>query len=138
MTRPGAPWWVGLVVVLLGGVAAAVAAVIAFMAGLCSMAHDCTAADNAATVASLLGCLIAFFGAPAAAALATRQWWWSTITIPFPGAYLGYELASGPAVASIYRDAAFLVALSVIDVAVVVSLLAWKSRRWATHGTGEP
>jgi hypothetical protein len=83
-------------------------------------------------LASLVVCLLAFFGAPAAASLATRGWWWSTITLPVPGAYLGYLLATGPAVASVYREAAFLVAISVVDMVVVALVIASKGHR-ATH-----
>ncbi|MHB1525232.1 MAG: hypothetical protein ACYDEA_11750 [Candidatus Dormibacteria bacterium] len=120
-------------IVLLGGVLAIAALVVAFMAGLCDIGHNCTGTDNLVTGASLVVCLLAVFGAPAAAALATRRWWWSTITLPVPVAYLGYLLATGPVVASVYGGAVFLVAISVVDVAGVALVIALKGRR-ATPG----
>jgi hypothetical protein len=110
-------------------VAAIAAFAVAFIAGLCGIGHNCTRSDNVVTVASLVVCLLAFFGAPAAAALATGRWWWSTSTLPVPVAYLGYLLATGPAVASVYRQAAFLVAISVVDMAVVALVIASKGHR---------
>ncbi len=119
-------------IVLLGGVAAVAAFAVAFLAGLCGIGQNCTHSDNVVAWASFVVCLLAFFGAPAAASLATRRWWWSAITLPAPGAFLGYLLATGPAVASVYREAAFLVAISVVDVAVVALVIAWMGHR-ATH-----
>lgn len=102
---------------------------VAFVAGLCGIGHDCTRSDNMVTATSLGACLLAFFGAPAAASLVTKRWWWSTITMPIPATYLGYLLASGPAVASVYQTSAFLVAMSVLDIAVVSLVIASRKRR---------
>ncbi|MHB8246518.1 MAG: hypothetical protein ACYDGN_14450 [Acidimicrobiales bacterium] len=132
MTRFGsAPTWVGLVIVLLGGVAAIVALAVAFTAGLCAIGQNCTRSDNVVTGTSLVVCLLAFFGAPAAASLATRRWWWSAITLPVPVAFLWYLLASGPAVASVYGEAGLLVAISVVEMAGVALVIAAKGRRAA-------
>ncbi len=108
---------------------AVVALIVTFMAGLCAIGHSCTRMDNLVSGASLVVCLLAFFGAPAVASLATRRWWWSTITLPVPVAYLGYLLASGPVVASVYNGAAFLVAVAVVDVAGVALVIALTGRR---------
>lgn len=125
-----APTWAGLVIVLLGGVVAIAALAVAFIAGLCGMAHNCTRSDNLVSGVAFAVCLLAFFGAPALASVATRRWWWSTLTLPLPVAFLAYLLATGPVVPSIYGGAAFLVALAVVDVAGVALVIA-VTRRWA-------
>ncbi|MHB1500524.1 MAG: hypothetical protein ACYCYK_05050 [Candidatus Dormibacteria bacterium] len=130
MTRFGtAPPWVGLVIVLLGGVATIVTFAAAFMAGVCDIGHSCTSSDYVVTGAFLVPCLLAFFGAPAVASLATGRWWWSTTTLPVPMAFLGYLLATGPVVASVHSEAAFLVVISVVDMAGVALVIALKRRR---------
>lgn len=133
MSRFGAaPTWVGLAIVLFGGGVSVVALAVVFMAGLCDIGHSCTRGDNVATGAALAVCLLAFFGAPAVASLATSRWWWSTITLPLPVAYLVYLLATGPVVASVYGEAVLLVAISAADVAGVALAIALKGRR-TTH-----
>ncbi len=130
MTRFGtAPAWVGLVIVLLGGVAAIVAITVAFIAGVCAIGHNCTSRDNVVTGVFLVVCLLAFFGAPAVASLATGRWWWSAITLPVPVGFLGYLLATGPVVASVYSEAALLVVIAAVDMAAVALVIALKRRR---------
>ena len=133
MTRFGtAPTWVGLAIVLAGGAVSVAALAVVFVAGLCDIGHNCTRGDNIAAGAALAVCLLAFFGAPAVASLATRRWWWPTITLPLPVTYLVYLLATGPAVASVYGEAVLLVAIPVVDVAAVALVIALKGRR-TTH-----
>ncbi len=131
----GAPWWVGFVIVVLGGVVVVGAAFGAVLAGLCDMARDCTATNNVLTALAVVTGLIAFYGAPATAALATKRWWWATVTLPLPVAWLGHALAGPPAVASIDRLAVVVTGLSVLEVLGVVGLLAWTRRR-PMHGPG--
>jgi len=139
--RPGAPWWLGLMIVAGGGLVFLVGAFFSFYVGICDIGSigsvgSCSRTENTEALLGAVVALLAFLGAPALASICTRLWWWSALPVLISVAFWGFEYHNNPGASSWLREVGALVLMSIAEMGVVG--VVFRVRRVSGRGSSSP